>query len=167
MLRPTNARTIQQARALVILVSLGALASCAGGGSLGLLLVLLVAVAGCGQFDTEPVGGTPDMGNGTWEMCCLDDAGPGLCFCPEGMACNYGWTCLDAGSPEVGFDLGVSDTSVSDTGVSDRGLGTWDPCCVDGILDVCYCPEGRACNYGAYTDCGDGTCAEGRLECTP
>jgi hypothetical protein len=37
--------------------------------------------------------------------------------------------------------------------------GTWEACCIDGRIDVCFCPAGAICNYGLYEDCGEGYCA--------
>jgi hypothetical protein len=36
--------------------------------------------------------------------------------------------------------------------------GQWENCCKDGKVDQCCCPEGVACNFGMYKDCGDGIC---------
>jgi hypothetical protein len=34
--------------------------------------------------------GLPDMGDGTWQTCCQSGE-ISTCFCPSGVACNYGW----------------------------------------------------------------------------
>jgi hypothetical protein len=46
--------------------------------------------------------------------------------------------------------------------------GTWDVCCVDSQTTTCFCPEGRICNFGWYTDFyPDGTCCtEGDAFCS-
>jgi hypothetical protein len=105
--------------------------------------------------------GGPDAG-GTDEPCC-ESGVITTCFCPAGWECNYGWftdcgdgTCVD---PTTMCPVNV------DAGTPDAG-GAWEPCCVDGIVDTCFCPAGLACNYGWFTDCGDGTCV-GPVETCP
>jgi hypothetical protein len=118
---------------------------------------------GCAEIESECPGGT-DAGvdaGGDWEPCCQD----GLvttCFCPGGAECNYGWyndcgdgTCVDPGSMCEPRDAGID------------GGGTWEPCCVDGVITTCHCPPSHACNYGWYTDCGRGVCVAPGEECIP
>ncbi|MDQ3035898.1 MAG: hypothetical protein M3Y87_26075 [Myxococcota bacterium] len=104
--------------------------------------------------DAGPVA---DAG-GDWEPCC-DDGTITTCFCPGGAECNYGWftTCPD-GSCTVGDSCDAPPPI--DAGVErDAGEpGSWDPCCVDGMITTCFCPAGAICNYGLYEDCGGGYC---------
>lgn len=57
----------------------------------------------------------------------------------------------DAGPRDTGPDMGDADVD---------GGGVWERCCNGGVIDSCYCPAGWACNYGWFTDCGDGTCED-------
>jgi hypothetical protein len=61
----------------------------------------------------------------------------------------------------------VSDTAdATDTGDVDADAdGHWSACCLNGEVDSCFCPSGVACNYGWFTDCGDGTCVMPGEEC--
>jgi len=128
----------------------------------------------CGEGD----GGAPDAGpadaGGTWEPCCVDGV-VDTCFCPGGAECNYGWfddcgdgTCANppdmCGAPDAGPVDAGADAGPADAGPADAG-GRWEPCCVDGMIDTCYCPPMTACNYGWFTDCGGGTCAFGPDAC--
>ncbi|MCA9544237.1 MAG: hypothetical protein KC613_07590, partial [Myxococcales bacterium] len=133
-----------------------------------------------GALEAGP--GDMDVDGGFWESCCVDGV-VDTCYCPANTACNYGWyqdcgdgTCaydqcggLDQGPPDQGVpDQSVPDQSVPDRGAPDEGVvdqgveepdgGFWEPCCVDGVIDACYCPAGAACNYGWFQDCGEGTC---------
>ncbi len=58
---------------------------------------------------------------------------------------------------------GCGDSHPSGDATVDGGGdgGTWEPCCSAGMIDTCYCPPDTICNYGLYTDCGDGTCLDG------
>jgi len=110
-------------------------------------------------FSCPPdAGPAPDAG-GDWEPCC-EDGVITTCFCPADHECNYGWftTCPDGSCTHGGAE---TCGTAADAGVArDAGEpGTWDPCCVDGRVDVCFCPAGAICNYGLYEDCGEGTCA--------
>ncbi|HJL18263.1 MAG TPA: hypothetical protein RMH99_21545 [Sandaracinaceae bacterium LLY-WYZ-13_1] len=160
-----------------------AMAGCAtGGGWAAMLAVVLSAgtlvLSGCsmshengGDAAVEDAS-TPrdDAGDGdaggTWSDCCVDGV-VDSCFCPAGAACNYGWytdcgggTC--AFGPEGCGDGGVdAGPEAEDAGMSDAGVdagGTWSDCCVDGVIDSCFCPGGAECNYGWFNDCGDGLC---------
>ena len=42
----------------------------------------------------------------------------------------------------------------ADTGCS----GYWEPCCLDGEVSECCCPEGVACNFGWFQPCEDNKC---------
>lgn len=145
-------------RALLTAIALFALASCAGGGGWAVLLALSLGLAAaCAEDSTRPLEGEPDaevaadMGRGRWETCCVNGVRQ-QCWCPERVACNYAWTCID-------LDVGIPDTGQADTGLPDAGEpGTWERCCTDGLIDWCFCPEGVACNYGQYQDCGGGAC---------
>lgn len=100
-------------------------------------------------------------GGGSWDPCCQDGVVT-TCFCPAQAVCNYGWYNDCGGGTCVFIDESCpGDVDASDAGDStdstDAG-GTWESCCLDGQIDLCYCPAGAACNYGWYTDCGDGTC---------
>jgi hypothetical protein len=100
----------------------------------------------CGDADA----GAPVDAGGTWETCCEGGALTS-CFCPAGVECNYGaYTICADGS----CTYGVCSPGV-DAGPTG---GIWEPCCVDFRVSSCFCPAGVACNYGFYTDCGDGTC---------
>jgi hypothetical protein len=157
------------------LVTLGlALAGCAaGGGWAAVALVALslgaLSLSGCTsshsdrdaqvEVDAGPQG--VDAG-GVWESCC-EDGRISTCFCPSGWACNYGWyTACGDGTCSYGPDCG--DAGVPDAGAPDAG-GYWEPCCVDGRIDSCFCPAGAICNYGWYTDCGNGVCVDPVSEC--
>lgn len=154
-----------------------ALAGCAGGlGWPALLTTLLwsagLVLAGCGTShdrDRPRVdAGDPGEDGGTWETCCNDGV-IDTCYCPPMTACNYGWY-DDCGDGMCSFDGCPGGDGGVDAGPTDAGTdagGSWESCCVDGMIDTCFCPAGAACNYGWYTDCGDGMCAFGPDECTP
>ena len=154
-------------RLALVCLALG-VAGCAGGAGWAATFAIVTSLAalfavGCsesheprtdaGSVDAGPPGF--DAGEGTWESCCNDGI-IDTCFCPAGAACNYGWytpcsatTCTFGEAcpgDDAGFDAGVTDAG------SDAG-GTWEPCCVDGVIDSCFCPGGAECNYGWYTDC--------------
>lgn len=72
---------------------------CPGGASCNYGLGLVVCDDGsCGYGDPAeicaPDAGTPDAGEpdagGTWEPCCNAEGRIDTCFCPAGVACNYG-----------------------------------------------------------------------------
>lgn len=104
----------------------------------------------------------PDMEAGTWEPCCQGGQ-VGQCFCPEGVACNYGWftTCDPARQPQVACALFEEQCNYADG-------GTWQPCCEDGQVSQCLCPAGAACNYG-FTACDPAVsgvaCVPARVAC--
>ena len=144
-----------------------ALAGCAAGGgwvsgAFARIAVAGVALSGCSSSHTPDAGVVPDArvtfdAGGNWEMCCVDGH-VDTCFCPAGTACNYSrhvdycgdGTCVDLGEcqPDAGVDAGP-----------DAG-GTFEPCCVEGRIDSCFCPGGAECNYGWFEDCGAGTCVD-------
>jgi hypothetical protein len=158
-----------------------AAAGCAAGHTWAFLVTVALSagglvLAGCGEShrrdrplvdagptDAEPDAQEPDAGvdaGGNWEPCCIGGY-IDTCFCEAGWSCNYGWftdcgdgTCED---PSVGMFCESTDAGPPDAGPPDAG-GYWESCCVDGMVDSCFCPAGHACNYGWYTDCGDGTC---------
>ncbi|MFW5876399.1 MAG: hypothetical protein ACOCXM_06650 [Myxococcota bacterium] len=127
-------------------------------------VALALALLGLGCSD----GATTE--DGTWENCCVDGE-VDTCFCPAGAACNYGWY-TDCGDGTCSLDPegcdgdgGTEDAAVDAGGDGGGDGGTWESCCVDGEVDTCFCPAGVACNYGWYTDCGDGTCTSDPGSC--
>jgi len=128
----------------------------------------------CGTKDAGPDTGGDDGGDGgTLEACCQNGK-ISQCYCPPHYACNYGaftdcgdGTCAPLfGAPDADTcgtgDGGpdASDADVGDADVGDADAGSWDPCCDNGKVTTCYCPPNYACNYGWFTDCGDGTCVD-------
>lgn len=119
--------------------------------------------------------------------CCVETDGFGFgtlssCHCPAGWACNYapfadcgGGVCRIGSRTEPGIceggdggvDAGpvaVPDAPPDAAAAPDVVDGFWERCCEtgsDGIghVSTCFCPAGWACNYGLFSDCGDGTCA--------
>ena len=141
------------------------------------------------EFTVDPDASNPsdlvltfdDGCSGSWDTCC-NSGQVTLCCCPAGAACNFGWfdqcsdgSCAFPGGCPVIEDAGSApDTSEPvelipfDAGkpTPDAGCdGTWESCCVDGHVSQCCCPNGAACNYGWYTDCGNGTCVMGPQTC--
>lgn len=163
-------------RLFLLLALTLAIAGCTAAGSPGAILVAVLSLAAalfasCGPFTpvsekAEDAGPGTDAG-GRWETCCKDgriDA----CYCPPHTACNYGWftrcgddTCMQ------GVNASCGDAGLPDGGRNDAGIdgGTWNECCVEGRIDICYCPPGAACNYGWFTDCGGGRCEIGSSTC--
>lgn len=73
---------------------------------------------------TDATGADADA-DGRWEACCTNGQ-VDSCFCPAGVACNYGWfndcgdgTCVGAGQ-ECPHDGGDTDTSDVDTNDADE-----------------------------------------------
>lgn len=105
---------------------------------------------------------------GRWETCC-EDGRISTCFCPASHSCNYGLgliVCDDG--VRCGYGPGGDDDRERLCGAGlDAGVGRdaggepgeWEPCCLDGRVDLCFCPAGAVCNYGLYEDCGEGYCA--------
>lgn len=119
-----------------------------------LLAVYLALLSGCRTQDE------------TYGVPCCDDGRVSSCACPAGWACNYEFTVCDDGTCRGGEDVsacGSDNGSPQDAG-SDAQLdaGTMERCCVDGVVSTCFCPANVACNYGWFSDCGDGTCESGR-----
>lgn len=105
----------------------------------------------------EPVPEPTPEPAGTWEPCCKEGQ-VSKCFCPSGAACNYGLfqTC-DNGTCVV---TGQSCEPVPEKRAEPipEPAGTWETCCKDGKVSKCFCPQGAACNYGQFKDCGNGAC---------
>ena len=141
---------------------------------------MLIAV-GCGQSHTmgdsdaevavEDGGfdGGSDAGfdagplDGTWETCCVGGV-IDSCFCEAGWSCNYGWFTHCGGATCAFSEDECPDAGTPDAGAPDAG-GEWAPCCVDGIIDSCFCAAGDACEASDYIDCGDGTCGPSMEAC--
>ena len=92
--------------------------------------------------------------------------GLGVAACSDtNQTPNNGWDvgeALDASDASDGSTPSDADDVVEPPDVEDTGHeeeGTWGPCCDNGEISSCYCPPRTACNYGWYTDCGDGTCS--------
>lgn len=202
----------------VIALGLGGCAGLSGFSPPVSALVFLIAltvggVVGCRETEQTPSDGwtveedvvsdvpdaadstTPDpdpdtaRGEGRWVQCC-DNGEIESCFCPAGVACNYGRfkscggdKCVPAWGRDVGCPTDAGDTSeppqpdvpepdtdvpppdvTRDTeGPTDtaRGEGRWVQCCENGEIDTCFCPAGVACNYGRFKSCGGGKCVQG------
>ncbi len=154
----------------------------------GVVLLFVSALSfstGCtsSESTSKTTDAVSDACSGAWEACCSDGVIT-TCCCPDDMACNYGWftdcgdnTCTlgeecgtsDAiSSDTTSSDASSSDTTISDATNGDAGCdGNWESCCVDGLISNCCCPEGMACNFGMYEDCGDGVCNDGGQTCEP
>lgn len=107
--------------------------------------------------------GDSDVGDslgdgGAWEPCCQNGK-VSTCFCPANTECNYGmFTSCGDGSCVLPPGACPTAPDATDADSADVEEGTWDPCCLDGKVSTCFCPAGVACNYGMFTDCGDGSC---------
>lgn len=103
-----------------------------------------------------------DCGDGT----CVSNFGdPEDAVCP-GDAGDAGDVTDTTDASDASDTTDTADTAdaadAADTAdTADARDGTWQSCCNDGQVDTCFCPSGVACNYGWYTDCGDGTCVLG------
>lgn len=118
----------------------------------------------------------PDTREGTWQRCCKDGE-ISTCFCEAEAICNYGQFVECGGNKcaigPYGCDPDAGDTSdgedppdVSDaTDTTDTAEGSWQRCCRNNQVDTCFCPAGAACNYGWFTDCGDGYCVGAGQSC--
>ena len=95
--------------------------------------------------------------DGTWQDCCVDGAIE-QCCCPEGAICNYFFDMCEDGSCAFGEPCPPPEPEPECD-------GTWQDCCVDGVVDQCCCPEGVACNYGMFQTCEDGSCVGPAEEC--
>jgi hypothetical protein len=140
-----------------------------------------VATTSTGTSDGTTTG-TEECADGNWETCCTSEGEIDQCCCPEGVACNFGMftTCNDgscANDPdECPADIDVTEADTDepkdvvetadtkepeDVTEKDEGPacdGQWENCCKDEKVDQCCCPEGVACNFGMYKNCGDGIC---------
>jgi hypothetical protein len=163
-------------RALGVGAALSALlaAGCAAGGAasaaalaltLGLSMSAMFGLGCATSHQSTGLDAAVDAGDagdaeGHWEPCC-EDGVVTTCFCPAGVACNYGWyTPCDDGSC-VGGVGAICPEDDAGTDAGDDAGGQWEPCCEDGIITTCFCPAETICNYGLYVDCGDGTCTHG------
>jgi hypothetical protein len=122
-----------------------------------ILVAILVALAspaaGCATSVVETDAGVD--AEGSWQRCCVSGR-ISTCYCPPRAACNYGMF-FDCGDGTC-QDWPLPPTPLPPGGCRDGGAGTWERCCVDGRISMCFCPAGLACNYGDFIDCGDGTC---------
>lgn len=162
--------SLRRGLSLACLAAFGlAIAGCGPGVAWGVWLFAAslglgaLTLSGCseshGPGDDAGVRADTSVRGGTYEDCC-EDGRLSTCFCPAGTICNYGAytycggdTCGYGGCPDAGTDAATAVDAGSDAG------GDWEPCCVDGVITTCFCPAASECNYGWYSDCGDGTCA--------
>lgn len=124
--------------------------------------------AGDGGGDAAHDGSTDPDSAGTWERCC-DNGRISSCYCPAGMACNYGWftPCPD-GTCVLGRDAPGKCSPADDAGPPDAAAdasGRWYPCCLSERVSSCYCPPGAACNYGPFDICADRSCRNPPQSC--
>jgi hypothetical protein len=160
----------QAARALGGLAFLVALTGCTAGSVSSLVLAAFLALGSAGlsacasshsnvdggaRIDSGSADSGQDAG-GIWESCCVDGMIT-TCFCPAGVACNYGWYTA-CGDGTCGFDGCDAGAPTEDAGTEDAGMSTWEPCCSGGMITLCECPAGFACNYGWFENCGGNTC---------
>ena len=153
-----------------LLVGALGLAGCAAGVGFAPLFVLFAAalvIGGCS--DSEKCGDGKKRGNGSCDTCCIDGT-LSTCYCPANYACNYDWnSCMPDGGNDGSTDAATDASEDASTDASPDGTvdgasdaatdagGTWDPCCVEGRIETCFCPAGAACNYGmGLVDCGGG-----------
>lgn len=132
-------------------------------------VVLALALAGCGSpLSLLPLAllllgltlATACRGSET--ECCRNGK-ISTCTCPANTYCNYGdfldcgdGTCTLGGAAQCGDGGPDIDTGVPDAGAD---AGRFGPCCMNGRVTTCFCPAQVACNYGWFTNCGDGTCS--------
>lgn len=170
----------QTARALGGLAFVVALTGCTAGSVSSLLFAALLAlgsaaglsacanshsnVDGGPRVDGCPGDSSQDAG-GNWESCCVDGVVT-TCFCPAGVACNYGWytACGDGTCGLDGCDGGAAP--MEDAG-TDAGASTWERCCSGGLISLCECPAGSECNYGWFEPCDARTCVYPGGTCPP
>jgi hypothetical protein len=185
--RPSLALTLMAALALFVMGCAATAASSTVPGVLLLVAALSLGVQGCFLSDNSANNSPPetlnnlveprDMGSdlgGSWETCCDGDGKLSSCFCPEGAACNYGWfeRCdpeRSAGGIECSYfgenSCGYTDVDMAPDMEPDMDMGgAWEPCCENGKISACFCPEGAACNYGWFTSCDPAT-STGGVEC--
>lgn len=139
--------------------------------TLVLSTMFLAACAESRERESPSDGGldmTADAG-GTYTECC-DNGVVTSCFCPANNSCNYSWYCIEEdGSCSNGYgftgprgacDAGVIDLGPPDAGPPDLG-GSYELCCIEGVVSSCYCPADAACNFALYCTWPDGTCTNG------
>ena len=165
----------QRWRPALILVGMLMMTGCASGAGLAWLAAAALAfgLAACsGNTGAEDLS-APDSGrvtvdDGRWEPCCTNGA-ISECWCPANFACNYG-AFLECGNGTCSTSFsGCPDAGPPDSGAPDvapdAGDGTWESCCRSNQIMTCFCPSGVACNYGWFTDCGDGQCTSPGQPC--
>ncbi|HAA58218.1 MAG TPA: hypothetical protein DCE42_25870 [Myxococcales bacterium] len=89
--------------------------------------------------------------DGTWQQCCQNGMIT-TCFCPTGVACNYGQF------QNCGEGVCVGPVDKCPVPEKTQPDGTWQPCCQNGKITTCFCPTGLACNYGQFQTCQNGSC---------
>ena len=118
--------------------------------------------------EPQPEMSTEVQPEGSWERCCKSGK-IDSCFCPAGMACNYGWF-TDCGNGTCTPDPNQTCAEVIPEKIAEpipeaQPEGAWETCCVNGKIDSCFCPAGLACNYGWFVDCGNKTCVPRNSQC--
>lgn len=163
-----NPFIFQVARVLGGLAFLVALTGCTAGSVSSLVLAAVLALGSAGLSacasshsnvdGSARIDGGQDAG-GVWESCCVDGAIT-TCFCPAGAICNYGWfeRCGDG-------TCGMNDCDAGAPNTEDAGMSTWEPCCSGGMITLCECPAGFACNYGWFERCSESTCVSPGEQC--
>ncbi len=168
---PDRSRFSPWLRASAVLVFGLALTGCVTGGgwAAGLALAMslgALALSGCsGSHEAGADASIVSDAGGSWNPCCSDGRIT-TCFCPANSSCNYFYD--DCGDGTCGSYPDTCPVAPDAAVVADAGTdagGSWNPCCLDGRIDTCFCPGGAACNY-FYTDCGDGTCADPSSTCS-
>jgi hypothetical protein len=151
-----------------------------------LLLAVSLLASACIEVVTparDSGASHPQPDSGRWEPCC-DDGVISSCFCPANAVCNYlPFVECGEGTCDIGFMPDAEVCGAPDGGQPDGGMGdagrdggrgdggpdgsvipdaaSWGPCCQNGVITTCFCPANWICNYGLFTNCGDGTCADG------
>lgn len=133
-MKPNHTRLLISATLTALLWGCSA---AAGGGGLFIALLSMLLLAACIEDpatatgeDAEPTDAEPT------------DAGP-----------------TDAGPTDAAPDLAPTDARPDAAPDYHFFPGGYEVCCEGGMISTCYCPPDTACNYGWYTECGDGTCA--------
>ena len=112
------------------------------------------------SVETKPEMSVEVQPEGTWESCCQNGK-VSTCFCPAGVACNYGWF-TDCGS---GVCVMPNQVCPKEPIPEATPEGTWESCCQNGKISTCFCPAGVACNYGWYISCPNNTCVMPGTSC--